>query len=224
MAKQGKETYESYAKDMFDNPPAGPMGVHRGARSAASRAMPYVIVVIVSLLAGLLFWGIYSGEAGNLKMPWVAKESSSTSSASTGKKSEGKSEAASGDTDKNKNQTSDSSNAQSGDATDSDQNDGQNSDQDTDTNQSVNLSTQIRVVNATNITGYAKSKADALTQAGYTSVTADNPTDNVPSQTVVWYQNEADKATAENVAQTLNIANVEQSSTLTTPIVVVLLN
>lgn len=220
MAKQGKETYESYAKDMFDNPPAGPMGVHRGARSAASRAMPYVIVVIVSLLAGLLFWGIYSGEAGNLKMPWVAKESSSTSSASTGKKSE----AASGDTDKNKNQTSDSSNAQSGDATDSDQNDGQNSDQDTDTNQSVNLSTQIRVVNATNITGYAKSKADALTQAGYTSVTADNPTGNVPSQTVVWYQNEADKATAENVAQTLNIANVEQSSTLTTPIVVVLLN
>ncbi|MBU9112121.1 LytR C-terminal domain-containing protein [Bifidobacterium ruminantium] len=224
MAKQGKETYESYAKDMFDNPPAGPMGVHRGARSAASRAMPYVIVVIVSLLAGLLFWGIYSGEAGNLKMPWVAKESSSTSSASTGKKSEGKSEAASGDTDKNKNQASDSSNAQSGDATDSDQNDGQNSDQDTDTDQSVNLSTQIRVVNATNITGYAKSKADALTQAGYTSVTADNPTGNVPSQTVVWYQNEADKATAENVAQTLNIANVEQSSTLTTPIVVVLLN
>lgn len=224
MAKQGKETYESYAKDMFDNPPAGPMGVHRGARSAASRAMPYVIVVIVSLLAGLLFWEIYSGEAGNLKMPWVAKESSSTSSASTGKKSEGKSEAASGDTDKNKNQTSDSSNAQSGDATDSDQNDGQNSDQDTDTNQSVNLSTQIRVVNATNITGYATSKADALTQAGYTSVTADNPTGNVPSQTVVWYQNEADKATAENVAQTLNIANVEQSSTLTTPIVVVLLN
>lgn len=37
MAKQDKETYESYAKDMFDNPPAGPMGVHRGARSMASR-------------------------------------------------------------------------------------------------------------------------------------------------------------------------------------------
>ena len=55
MAKQDKETYESYAKDMFDNPPAGPMGVHRGARSMASRALPYVIVVIVALLAGLLF-------------------------------------------------------------------------------------------------------------------------------------------------------------------------
>lgn len=227
MAKQGKETYESYAKDMFDNPPAGPMGVHRGTRSAASRAMPYVIVVVVSLLAGLLFWGIYSGEAGNLKMPWAAKESSSTSSTSTGKKSESKSETAnksSENTDKSKDQADDSSDGQSSDATDSDQNAGQDSDQNTEANQSVNLGTQIRVVNATNITGYAKSKADALTQAGYTSVTADNPTGNVPSQTVVWYQNEADKATAENVAQTLNIANVEQSSALTTPIVVVLLN
>ena len=224
MAKQGKETYESYAKDMFDNPPAGPMGVHRGARSAASRAMPYVIVVVASLLAGLLFWGIYSGEAGNLKMPWAAKESSSTSSTSTGKKSESKSETANKNTDKNKEQADDSSDGQSSDATDSDQNTDQNSDQNTEANQSVNLGTQIRVVNATNITGYAKSKADALTQAGYTSVTADNPTGNVPSQTVVWYQNEADKATAENVAQTLNIANVEQSSSLTTPIVVVLLN
>ena len=62
MAKQDKETYESYAKDMFDNPPAGPMGVHRGARSMASRALPYVIVVIVALLAGLLFWGVNSGD------------------------------------------------------------------------------------------------------------------------------------------------------------------
>ena len=49
MAKQDKETYESYAKDMFDNPPAGPMGVHRGTRSMASRALPYVIVVIVAI-------------------------------------------------------------------------------------------------------------------------------------------------------------------------------
>lgn len=73
MAKHDKETYESYAKDMFDNPPAGPMGVHRGARSMASRALPYVIVVIVALLAGLLFWGVYSGEISNLRMPWSAK-------------------------------------------------------------------------------------------------------------------------------------------------------
>lgn len=60
MAKQDKETYESYAKDMFDNPPAGPMGVHRGARSMASRALPYVIVDCGSArrlaVLGSLFW------------------------------------------------------------------------------------------------------------------------------------------------------------------------
>ena len=224
MAKQDKETYESYAKDMFDNPPAGPMGVHRGARSMASRALPYVIVVIVALLAGLLFWGVYSGEISNLRMPWSAKEDSS-SSVSTADKADKKTDDTSKDAKTENKKSEDgkktsTSDGQSKDASDANQNDGQ----DAASEQSVNLATEIRVVNATSITGYAKSKADALTQAGYTSVTPSNPTGNVPSQTVVWYQNEADKATAENVAQTLGISNVQQSSGLVTPIVVVLLN
>ncbi len=80
------------------------------------------------------------------------------------------------------------------------------------------------MLNATSISGYAKSKADVLSQAGYTSVSASNPTGTVPSQTVVWYQNETDKATAENVAQTLGISNVQQSDGIVTPIVVVLLD
>ena len=224
MAKQDKETYDSYEKDVYDNPPAGPMGVHRGARSAASRAMPYVIVIIVALLAGLLFWSIYSGEINNLKMPWSSQESSTTSSAEKSKSGKSKSDSASGN-------KTDASNA--GSSTDSQQND-QNTDQNTDQNaeqadnataqQAVNTGTEVRVVNATNITGYAQSKADVLTQAGYTSVSASNPTGNVPSQTVVWYQNETDKATAENVAQTLGISNVQQSDGLVTPIVVVLLD
>lgn len=236
MAKQDKETYDSYEKDVYDNPPAGPMGVHRGARSAASRAMPYVIVIIVALLAGLLFWGVYSGEINNLKMPWSSQESPTTSSAEKSKsgesKSKSQSDSASGD-------KTDASNADS--STDSQQND-QNTDQNADQNaeqnadqnaeqadnataqQVVNTGTEVRVVNATNITGYAQSKADVLVQAGYTSVSASNPTGNVPSQTVVWYQNETDKATAENVAQTLGISNVQQSDGLVTPIVVVLLD
>lgn len=223
MAKQDKETYDSYEKDVYDNPPAGPMGVHRGARSAASRAMPYVIVIIVALLAGLLFWGVYSGEINNLKMPWSSQESPTTSSAEKSKsgesKSKSQSDSASGD-------KTDASNADS--STDSQQND-QNADQnaeqaDNATAQVVNTGTEVRVVNATNITGYAQSKADVLVQAGYTSVSASNPTGNVPSQTVVWYQNETDKATAENVAQTLGISNVQQSDGLVTPIVVVLLD
>lgn len=230
MAKQDKETYDSYEKDVYDNPPAGPMGVHRGARSAASRAMPYVIVIIVALLAGLLFWGVYSGEINNLKMPWSSQESPTTSSTEKSKSGESKSKSQS-DSDSASGNKTDASNA--GSSTDSQQND-QNTDQNTDQNaeqadnataqQVVNTGTEVRVVNATNITGYAQSKADVLVQAGYTSVSASNPTGNVPSQTVVWYQNETDRATAENVAQTLGISNVQQSDGLVTPIVVVLLD
>lgn len=230
MAKQDKETYDSYEKDVYDNPPAGPMGVHRGARSAASRAMPYVIVIIVALLAGLLFWGVYSGEINNLKMPWSSQESPTTSSAEKSKSGESKSKSQS-DSDSASGNKTDASNA--GSSTDSQQND-QNANQNADQNaeqtdnataqQVVNTGTEVRVVNATNITGYAQSKADVLVQAGYTSVSASNPTGNVPSQTVVWYQNETDKATAENVAQTLGISNVQQSDGLVTPIVVVLLD
>ena len=224
MAKQDKETYDSYEKDVYDNPPAGPMGVHRGARSAASRAMPYVIVIIVALLAGLLFWGVYSGEINNLKMPWSSQESPTTSSAEKSKSGESKSKPQADSASGNK---TDASNADS--STDSQQND-QNADQNAEqadnatAQQVVNTGTEVRVVNATNITGYAQSKADVLVQAGYTSVSASNPTGNVPSQTVVWYQNETDRATAENVAQTLGISNVQQSDGLVTPIVVVLLD
>lgn len=225
MAKQDKETYDSYEKDVYDNPPAGPMGVHRGARSAASRAMPYVIVIIVALLAGLLFWSIYSGEINNLKMPWSSQESSTTANSDESKSSESTSESQS---DTKSSDEADASNTDS--SADAQQNDDAQSDQNSDqtdnatAQQAVNTGTEVRVVNATNITGYAQSKADVLTQAGYTSVSASNPTGNVPSQTVVWYQNETDKATAENVAQTLGISNVQQSDGLVTPIVVVLLD
>lgn len=225
MAKQDKETYDSYEKDVYDNPPAGPMGVHRGARSAASGPCPYVIVIIVALLAGLLFWSIYSGEINNLKMPWSSQESSTTANSDESKSSESTSESQS---DTKSSDEADASNTDS--SADAQQNDDAQSDQNSDQTdnatpqQAVNTGTEVRVVNATNITGYAQSKADVLTQAGYTSVSASNPTGNVPSQTVVWYQNETDKATAENVAQTLGISNVQQSDGLVTPIVVVLLD
>nr|WP_304304255.1 LytR C-terminal domain-containing protein [Bifidobacterium catenulatum] len=227
MAKQDKETYDSYEKDVYDNPPSGPMGVHRGARSAASRAVPYVIVIIVALLAGLLFWGVYSGEINNLKMPWSSQESSTASSAEKAKSAKsGKSKSKSQSDSASGNKTDTSNTDSPADSQQNDQNADQNAEQtdNTTAQQVVNTGTEVRVVNATNITGYAQSKVDVLAQAGYTSVSASNPTGNVPSQTVVWYQNETDKATAENVAQTLGISNVQQSDGLVTPIVVVLLD
>lgn len=227
MAQKDEETYDSYQKDAFDNPPAGPMGVHRGARSVASRVTPYVIVVIAALLAGLLFWGVYSGELGNLKMPWSSSQSTTSSDSSSSDSSS--SDGSDTSSDASSDTSSDASSDSSGDASANDANsDAASTDEaqqsDANANQTVNLNTEVRVVNATSINGYAQSKADALTQAGYTTVSASNPTGNVPSQTVVWYQNETDRATAENVAQTLGISTVEQSDGLVTPIVVVLLD
>ncbi len=234
MAQKDEETYDSYQKDAFDNPPAGPMGVHRGARSVASRVTPYVIVVVASLLAGLLFWGVYSGELSNLKMPWSSSQSTTASDSSSSSSDSSSSDSSTTSGDASADASADSSDASadsSGDASANDANSDaasteadQQTDANTNVNQTVNLNTEVRVVNATSINGYAQSKADVLTQAGYTTVSASNPTGNVPSQTVVWYQNETDRATAENVAQTLGISTVEQSDGLVTPIVVVLLD
>ena len=54
MTKNDKATYESYDRDEFDEPPVGPVGVHRGSRSAASRVLPYVVVLVVAALVGPL--------------------------------------------------------------------------------------------------------------------------------------------------------------------------
>ena len=88
----------------------------------------------------------------------------------------------------------------------------------------MNKATQVRVVNATGIQGHAARQADVLQTAGYTSVEATNPSGTLPASSVVWYQNETDKATAEDVATTLGISAVEQVQGLAVPITVVLLN
>lgn len=46
-------TYESYEPDSFDNPPKGPVGVHRGARSVMARLCPFIVVILVAALCGV---------------------------------------------------------------------------------------------------------------------------------------------------------------------------
>jgi hypothetical protein len=88
----------------------------------------------------------------------------------------------------------------------------------------VNKATSIRVINGTGTSGYAARKKTVLTQAGYSNVVAGNPSGTLPSSSVVWYQNETDKATAENVASSLGISAVSQASSISAPVVVVLMN
>ena len=91
--------------------------------------------------------------------------------------------------------------------------------------QQVNTNAQITVINGTGVSGYANDRAGVLQNQGFTNVSAANPdaTTVLPAQTVVYYQNEADLATAQQVANALGIATVEQSTSIGTPIQVVLM-
>lgn len=226
MAHTEKETYGSYSTDAFDNPPSGPVGVHRGRRSLAVRVAPFVVVIVVAALAGLLAWGIASGELNKVPWPW-AQQSAQSAQDSKG----GQDDAAADDGD----DTQADADAQD-DAADQGEADGQDTDgaaqpddatadeqqPESQPEQTVNYNTSVRVINATGVNGYAAQQSGVLQSVGYTSVIAANPSGGaLPSVNVVWYQNETDLATAQNIADTLGIATVEQATGIADPIVVV---
>lgn len=228
MAHTEKETYGSYPTDAFDNPPSGPVGVHRGRRSLAVRVAPFLMVIVVAALAGLLAWGIASGELNKVPWPW-AQQSAQTAQDSKG----GRDDAAADDGDDAQADADDQD-----DVANQGENEGQGADDaaqsddaatqepqtepETQPEQTVNYNTSVRVINATGVNGYAAQQSGVLQSVGYTSVIAANPSGGaLPSVNVVWYQNETDLATAQNVADTLGIATVEQATGIADPIVVV---
>ena len=228
MAHTEKETYGSYPTDAFDNPPSGPVGVHRGRRSLAVRVAPFLMVIVVAALAGLLAWGIASGELNKVPWPW-AQQSAQTAQDSKG----GQDDAAADDGDDaqaDADAQDDAANQGQADgqgADDAAQSDDATADEpqtepETQPEQTVNYNTSVRVINATGVNGYAAQQSGVLQSVGYTSVIAANPSGGaLPSVNVVWYQNETDLATAQNVADTLGIATVEQATGIADPIVVV---
>ena len=228
MAHTEKETYGSYPTDAFDNPPSGPVGVHRGRRSLAVRVAPFVVVIVVAALAGLLTWGIASGELNKVPWPWAQQ------SAQTAQSDQDRQDDAAADNDDDAQADADDQD----DAANQGQADGQGADDaaqsddaatqepqtepETQPEQTVNYNTSVRVINATGVNGYAAQQSGVLQSVGYTSVIAANPSGGaLPSVNVVWYQNETDLATAQNIADTLGIATVEQATGIADPIVVV---
>lgn len=218
------EAHESYTPDDFDNPPAGPVGVHRGSRSLAIRLIPYVAVLVVAALMGLLAWGLFSGSINNLKLPWSSADSSqSSSTAASSTASSNAAESSSSSAESSSSASDDASSSASSEPSDSESVSASASESSS-AAQSVNKATSIRVINGTGTSGYAARKKTVLTQAGYSNVVAGNPSGTLPSSSVVWYQNETDKATAENVASSLGISAVSQASSISAPVVVVLMN
>ncbi|MFT8638568.1 LytR C-terminal domain-containing protein [Bifidobacterium sp.] len=206
--------YDSYTRDEFDNPPAGPMGVHRGTRSLAARTMPYFVVLLVAVLLGFLAWALLSGAASSIRLPWAS--SSSTAASSTTSKSESSSAS---DTSSSSSSATSTGSASSSASTSPSTSTSSSST----SSEAVNKATSIRVINGTSVSGYAAKQKAVLNNAGYTNVVAANPTGSVPSSSVVWYQNETDKSTAEAVASSLGISTVSQMTSISAPIVAVLL-
>lgn len=224
MARKDTEQYQSYEKDAFDNPPEGPVGVHRGNRPMIVRVTPFIIVLVAAVAAGVLFWSIFSGEAANM-FNRRSEQTQTTAQTSQGSSSSSADESASG-TASQSSQSATAGESTSAEGTPSQTPSESESAQSTpEESQQVNTNAQITVINGTGVSGYANDRAGVLQNQGFTNVSAANPgaTTVLPAQTVVYYQNEADLATAQQVANALGIATVEQSTSIGTPIQVVLM-
>lgn len=224
MARKDTEQYRSYEKDAFDNPPEGPVGVHRGNRPMIVRLTPFVIVLVAAVAAGVLFWSIFSGEAANM-FNRRSEQTQTTAQTSQVASSSSADESASG-TASHSSQSASASESTSAEDTPSQTPSESESAQSTpEESQQVNTNAQITVINGTGVSGYANDRAGVLQNQGFTNVSAANPDAMtvLPAQTVVYYQNEADLATAQQVANALGIATVEQSASIGTPIQVVLM-
>ncbi|RBP99948.1 LytR C-terminal domain-containing protein [Bifidobacterium xylocopae] len=202
--------YQPYTPDEFDDPPEGPVGVHRGPRSLAVRILPVVVIIILAALCGLGAWTVVSGG----KMPWQHSQTTSAQVEQARRKVEAR-------------RGKDPKSAPSRRAKTEEPKPAPQSPSPSQSEQpapAANKASQVRVVNGTSISGYAAAKRQTLVAAGYTSVTADNPTGQLPQASVVWYQNEADKATADDVARTLGIGNVQHVPGASASVVAVLMN
>lgn len=253
MAHSDKDNGGSYEPDVFDNPPKGPAGVHRGNRSLSARLAPFIAVVLVAALGGFAAWGVFSGEVNHIPWPWASDSSQSASAdASSSDSSSKSSDSSSNGTDSSSKDSSSDSSASSDSADSADKSssssDSSSTQQDaTDQQSSADAQAQqdaaqqeaqqqaqaaaqpdksasVRVINGTRTSGYAASKKNTLAAAGYTNVVAANPQSSLPSSTVVWYRSDADKATAQDVASTLGISNVQQSTAISASVVVVLMS
>ena len=205
-----------YPADEFDNPPSGPIGMHRGNRSLAVRIVPYLVTIVIAVLLGALAWAFFSG-AFNSRTDASVAQSSSTAAESS-------SSASATDTASSSSSDASSTNASSADASSTESSTDATASSDSSSSAAANTAAQIVVYNGSGVTGAAASNAQTLENNGYTNVTATNPADynSLPSATTVWYRTDADLATAQDVAAKLGVSQVVQAGNLSSDVAVVL--
>lgn len=215
---------QSYTPDEFDNPPAGPVGVHRGPRPMGARMAPYLVVLVVAALCGLVVWGVTAGFFGMDSTTPVASQTTSAV-ASSPTQTASATATAPASTSESASPSTSVSQSPSTSATPSATASDSSASPTASATSTVNKSSEILVVNGVGKSGYAAQNVAKLKKAGYDNATPGNPKNkaSLPDSSTVWYQNEADKATAEDVAKTLGIDNVVQLKSASSPIVAVLM-
>lgn len=221
-----------YERDEFDNPPAGPVGLHRGKPSAWPRVAAFLVVLLVAVLIGAGVYAYSAGVFGSKDASSAPQSSASSSQTADDGKDASSDSSASADSasDSSKDSSSAGSSSSSQSAADSSTqspSDSQQSDSQQQADQAAaqpDPSIQVLVLNATNTTGLAAQQAGVLQGQGYSAVTTGNASAyayTYPTQNTVWYSDESQLATAKDVASKLGIAQVAQAQGLAQPIVVV---
>lgn len=245
MARSKEVEYE---RDEFDNPPAGPVGLHRGKPSAWPRVTAFLVVLLVALvLCGIMYAygiGVFGGknaeardgsdtsqvadsskDAQGSSSGSTATDASKDSQASSDASSKNSSSDSSSSAEKPKDSQSSDTQQQSGQSSDSSKQDDQSKQDDSQAQQAqADPSTQVLVLNATATTGLAQQQAGVLQGQGYSAVTYGNASGysyTYPAQNTVWYSDASSLATAQDIAAKLGIAQVVQAQGLTQPVVVV---
>lgn len=204
---------DSGLKDEFENPPAGPIGLHRGKRSWIARLLPYIITLVVAVALALGTWLWMSGKGKEIFQG--SPTSTTLSSTTTTKKTKKKAAAKKDDTKTSDKAASDTAASNNDAAASTSNNPPAQTQPAPDTTKTVIVYNGLtrRVAN------FAATKAATLKSAGYTNVSARNP-NSKPAANVVWYKSEADKVTAQDVASKLGIGNVAQVSSIAADIAV----
>ena len=217
-----------YPADEFDNPPSGPIGMHRGNRSLAVRIVPYLVTIVIAVLLGALAWAFFSGAFNSRTDASVAQSSSTAAESSSSASATDTASSSSSDASSTNASSADASSTESSTyataSSDSSSSAEESPSESSSSSAAANTAAQIVVYNGSGVTGAAASNAQTLENNGYTNVTATNPADynSLPSATTVWYRTDADLATAQDVAAKLGVSQVVQAGNISSDVAVVL--
>jgi hypothetical protein len=185
-----------YPPDDFDaaDDHDGPRGVHRSPRTTWSKLWPFLVVLVVfpALAYGLVTW-ISNSDTGLSGAISGLGATGTSDTATDGATPTGTDAATATATTPAATPTTEAPVAPTAAAAD--------------------FTTPVAVVNAANVSGLAATEVKKLQGGGFTNVTATNGTGTGVKTTTVFYATDAQKVTADAVAQLLGITTVTKSST-----------